>query len=497
MYNSSSYAKEKFSLDTKKMHKSKGKSCGYYWRIIFFFSSLIQSLIIVSLVLFMVYGHPEQSSEKRAQELQSGFSKLSSDNKLLREKNLNLTQILNITLTKKLSDDISLRKLRLLANMSTLTIIDLRNKLVSCQAQKISPPGRTPPLVCPAPPSCQTLIAKITSLELMMKILETNSTQIVQNLRRELDTVTRVRDSLHLEVIGLRRNTSDLQKQLDAYGHKCKGDFVQSLDGIHQVTRKFIEKIEGLVPLVFPFKLTCMSQKDQLEQIRLNCSSLSREVETKFQSYLDSVGTQVSQIQARSSQLEVESRRAREDLHWCRQNHTAATTECTRQRQEVRDKHDRAMESLLTEQKRLRDTEELQRQQLEVKKSEITALSMEIKRLNTSLASCTPKVPFPKFPQFFGSVTPDQNIPLSTFPKPGSPEIGFNFPSFPKPGQTGAGTPGTGMNFPVLPKPGQTGPVLPGTGVNIPTMHNLGAAGGSYYDLNRHLKELQEEAKKN
>lgn len=34
-------------------------------RIVFFFSSLIQSLIIVSLVLFLIYGQPEKSAEEK------------------------------------------------------------------------------------------------------------------------------------------------------------------------------------------------------------------------------------------------------------------------------------------------------------------------------------------------------------------------------------------------------------------------------------------------
>lgn len=64
---SSSYSQAKFGLEGREpLHRSKGKSCGYYLRIMFFFSSLIQSLIIVSLVLFLIYGQPEKSAaEKR------------------------------------------------------------------------------------------------------------------------------------------------------------------------------------------------------------------------------------------------------------------------------------------------------------------------------------------------------------------------------------------------------------------------------------------------
>lgn len=69
MYNSS-YSRAKFALDAREpLHKNRGKSCGYYMRIVFFFSSLIQSLIIVSLVLFLIYGQPEKSAEEKRVEV--------------------------------------------------------------------------------------------------------------------------------------------------------------------------------------------------------------------------------------------------------------------------------------------------------------------------------------------------------------------------------------------------------------------------------------------
>lgn len=63
---SSSYSRAKFGLEAREpLHRPRGKSCGYYMRIVFFFSSLIQSLIIVSLVLFLIYGQPEKTAEEK------------------------------------------------------------------------------------------------------------------------------------------------------------------------------------------------------------------------------------------------------------------------------------------------------------------------------------------------------------------------------------------------------------------------------------------------
>lgn len=76
---------------------------------------------------------------------------------------------------------------------------------------------------------------------------------------------------------------------------KCKEDFAHSLDGIKTVTRDFLNRINNLFPHQLTFHLTCESQKDQMEKIRNSCTNLSRDVENKFQMYLDRVGDKVSQ----------------------------------------------------------------------------------------------------------------------------------------------------------------------------------------------------------
>lgn len=130
MYNGG-YSQANFGLAAKKMHKSKGKSCGYYMKIVFFFSSLIQSLIIASLVLFLVYGQPEHTvEEKRLQELDQSVSKLTMENFKLRGKEKNLTKVLNVTLTAKLSNDKIVSELRKLANTSSVAIRNMQVGMV-------------------------------------------------------------------------------------------------------------------------------------------------------------------------------------------------------------------------------------------------------------------------------------------------------------------------------------------------------------------------------
>lgn len=133
MYSSGYSQVNKFSPEARKkmQHRSKGKSCGYYMRIIFFFSSLIQSLIIVSLVLFLIYGKTQDSaSATRIQDLEESFSRLSIENVALRQQRQNLTNKLNVTVTEKARNDWDLARLRYLSNISIGLIQDFERKIV-------------------------------------------------------------------------------------------------------------------------------------------------------------------------------------------------------------------------------------------------------------------------------------------------------------------------------------------------------------------------------
>lgn len=115
----------------KMQYHSKGKSCGYYMRIVFFFSSLIQSLIIVSLVLFLIYGKDQDSASlAHIQDLEESFSRLSIENVDLRLQRKNLTTLLNSTLTEKARNDWDLTQFREIANISLFMIQNLEKKLV-------------------------------------------------------------------------------------------------------------------------------------------------------------------------------------------------------------------------------------------------------------------------------------------------------------------------------------------------------------------------------
>ncbi|XP_034738237.1 plasmalemma vesicle associated protein b [Etheostoma cragini] len=334
---SSSYSQAKFGLEAKEpMHKPKGKSCGYYMRLVFFFSSLIQSLIIVSLVLFLVYGQPEKSAEeKRVQELELNFNRVSENNIQLRKEKGVLGAQLGARTAENAALKTELAKLKTEANKTEHM---LNSKLTICQNKMSMMTSRTNPQIHSSLGAATT--SEINNLKTlharqkaMIVLIEANFTERVQNLSQEKDNALREKDTHLQDAITLRKENRELKEQLITYTRKCKQDFAHSLDGIKTVTNEFLNKINNLFPHQLTFHLTCQSQQVQMEKIRNSCTNLSRDVETKFQLYLDNVGNKVAEIQSKSSRLEVQNSQLTSDLQQCKNKQNETVAEAAKQLQ--------------------------------------------------------------------------------------------------------------------------------------------------------------------
>lgn len=143
MYSSgykSGYSAANLGWSAKKMSRPEEKSCGYYMKMVFFFSSLIQSLIIISLVLFLIYGQPGQAiEEKRVQDLEESYNKLRMEKTALQDNMKNLTKQLNITKTTSMALKKDRDMLRDLAKNSSNTINLLHQRGVGIYYLDINP----------------------------------------------------------------------------------------------------------------------------------------------------------------------------------------------------------------------------------------------------------------------------------------------------------------------------------------------------------------------
>ncbi|MEQ2280783.1 hypothetical protein AMECASPLE_023518 [Ameca splendens] len=377
---SSSYSRARLGPESRQpLYRNKGKSCGYYMRIVFFFSSLIQSLIIVSLVLFLIYGQPEKSAEeKRVEELEQGFNKLSKNNIDLRKEKGELGAQLAARTTEKAGLEKEMAKQKTEANN---TEHELKKKIANLERSMSMMRRPPPPPFQPPPPPPVTfnneaniLKSIISQKDTLIGLINSNFTQMVQYLTHERDNALRDQDVNRQEAITLGRENNFLKEQLTTYSRKCKEDFAQSLNGIQVVTTTFLSKINNLFPHSLTFHLTCNSQKEQLEKIRSSCTNLSRDVESKFQMYLDNVGNKVVEIQALSSKLEVHNAYLTSSLQQCGQKHSAAVAKAANDLEHKQKVHDDQVEKLLMEQRQLREQKKLQEDRLALKDKEIQVL---------------------------------------------------------------------------------------------------------------------------
>ncbi|TRY66298.1 hypothetical protein DNTS_008059 [Danionella cerebrum] len=497
MYNSS-YSQTNFGLAAKKMHKSKGKSCGYYLKIAFFFSSLIQSLIIASLVLFLVYGQPEHTvEEKRLQELGQRVSNLTMENFILRGKEKNLTKALNTTLTAKLASDKLVSELRKLANTSSVTIKSLQTSLSRSELEKkMITPRSCPPAFCPDPnDNNKRLQSMIQQSDEMLQLVKANFTQTAGIMRAELDSCSKDKNGFHLEAIGLRRDKAYLEEELRLYEKTCKEDFVKSLQGIPNVTMEFLKRIDDLFSKHISFQLTCDKQKIQLEDIRENCSSLSREVENKLQRYLNLVGDQVTKINGENAKIVITNKRLKEDADWCNQNRTGMLREHHKTLEQFQLKIDQDSEKLLLENRKLKGDSEMKEKLLSVNANQIKMLTNNIETLNISLISCKRNNPFlvNASPNTGGASQSSAGLNKPSIPWPGTGSSGAVYPSNPGAGSStrwgGTGTiplnaplPGIGVqsnpgfSMPGSSRPGLTS--LSGAGLGMTGLGSSVSAGG-------------------
>uniref|UniRef100_A0A3B3VAU1 Plasmalemma vesicle associated protein b n=1 Tax=Poecilia latipinna TaxID=48699 RepID=A0A3B3VAU1_9TELE len=347
---SSSCSRVKLGPEARQpLYRNKGKSCGYYMRIVFFFSSLIQSLIIVSLVLLFIYGQPEKSAEEeRVKKLELEFNKLSADNMNLTKQKVELGAKLAASLAEKaaLQKEIAnFTKFR----FNTVKIVQNRILVVRFDFLVSQTFHLNPADIA----KCHERVQNETAL------VKSNANQMAQNLLSERDNAFRDRDNairdrdkgfrdrdIHLtEARNLRRDKDLLEEKLTTYKRKCKDDFVQALSGVQTVTTKFLNKIDNLFPHSLTFHLTCKSQREQLETIKSNCTNLSREVENKFQPYLDHVGETMTEIQWRSSQLEVQNSDLTSKLQQCEDKHKAAVAKAAMDLGEKQKFHDQQVGS--------------------------------------------------------------------------------------------------------------------------------------------------------
>ncbi|NWX94557.1 PLVAP protein, partial [Nothoprocta pentlandii] len=106
----SSYGMAKFGMEAKAAVPK--RDCGFYMKYVFLFTSLIQFLIILGLVLFMVYGNAHAGTDTHLQLLERQMQERYAKIITLSGRNANLTRALNATAKERQALQLQLHKVQ-------------------------------------------------------------------------------------------------------------------------------------------------------------------------------------------------------------------------------------------------------------------------------------------------------------------------------------------------------------------------------------------------
>lgn len=215
-----------------------------------------------------------------------------------------------------------------------------------------------------------------------------NFSQTCQELNTAQETTRKKIVSLEQSNADLRRQKASMEKSHAMFSQECKQDYMNALKGISTVTKTFLNKIENFFSCASTFFITCEKRSTYLEQIHTNCTGLSREMESKFQSYLNHVGHIMSNIRKNNTDLIAQNEDLARELQDCRQSSSARGEEGSRRLRDEQERHAREKEQMLKDKKKLESDKELTEQQLKLKTLEVTHINSEKLRLNASLLSC-------------------------------------------------------------------------------------------------------------
>ncbi|NXJ96442.1 PLVAP protein, partial [Corythaixoides concolor] len=293
----SSYAMAKFGLEAKEAMPK--RDCGFYMKYIFLFTSLIQFLIILGLVLFMVYGNAQAGTDTHLrlleEQLQDRYAKIIT----LSGRNANLTRTLNATLKEKQGLQALAQKVQ-----RDLDKCNSTQGLNSVPKVRLPPPiprdGRQSPLgvrgVATHPWKAQ-LRSQLDQTALAKKELEENgrragaaltkATQEQEWCQRDLLTTRTLCESTKTNLELLKHECSTLRSTVAYSFQRIKEMLIPyGCSGVAEQLGRLTQKTEELFlwqqerETKYVGKSVC---EMDVRQCRVNCSGEKQELEKRLQ----------------------------------------------------------------------------------------------------------------------------------------------------------------------------------------------------------------------
>ncbi|KAF1538080.1 Plasmalemma vesicle-associated protein, partial [Eudyptes schlegeli] len=298
----SSYSMAKFGLEAKEAMPK--RDCGFYVKYIFLFTSLIQFLIILGLVLFMVYGNAQAGTDKHLrlleEQLQDRYNKIIT----LSGRNINLTRTLNATLKEKQGLQVLAQKVqrdldKCNSTQAPNSIPKLQEmmRIIFYQKTKLDECHMTISLINASCSAEKALLrSQLDQTALAKKELEENcrkagatltkATQEQESCQRDLLTTRTICESTKTNLELLKHECSSLRSDVSYSFQRIKMLSPYSCSVVHEQLSWLTQQTEGLFlwqqerETKYVGKSVCDMN---LLQCRINCSGEKQELEKRLQ----------------------------------------------------------------------------------------------------------------------------------------------------------------------------------------------------------------------
>ncbi|XP_029889657.1 plasmalemma vesicle-associated protein [Aquila chrysaetos chrysaetos] len=299
----SSYAMAKFGLEAKEAMPK--RDCGFYVKYIFLFTSLIQFLIILGLVLFMVYGNAQAGTDTHLrlleEQLQDRYNKIIT----LSGRNMNLTRTLNATLKEKQGLQVLAQKVqrdldKCNSTQGTNPIPKLQEmmKIIFYQKIKLDECHMTISVINASCSAEKALLRnQLDQTALAKKELEENCRKAGATLTK----ATQEQESCQRDLLNTRIACEPIKSNLDLLKHECRSlrsdmnYYFQRIKGLaapyscsdinEQVTR-LTQQMEGLFLWQQERETKYMGKSVcdmNMLQCRINCSREKQDLDKRLQ----------------------------------------------------------------------------------------------------------------------------------------------------------------------------------------------------------------------
>ncbi|XP_030073677.1 plasmalemma vesicle-associated protein [Microcaecilia unicolor] len=385
-----SYAMAKFGLESKDILNSNQKGCGFYLKYFFVFTSLIQFLIILGLVLFMVYGNAHGATESRLQLMEQRISECHSTTLQLKAQNFNLSgQLKNMT-GEKNRYMVLYHSTKTQQEINNSSLLHCRLKLmqaerfvVQCQAviielknchREISTVNST----------CYLDIFKIekkkTDLQQEFYTFRDHCAKNMSDLELKMQIADSERGNYRLQMIDLRKEKNDLKNQLEKFQESCttiEKNFKEMLQNLHQTITSIVER--ALPSDTFSMGLSPLTE-NQITQLKQRCSALSDQVLYQVDMQVKNIRDQITSTLNENSRLQAIKIRSEEKLRECEEAKTSTGQKHERALEALQARWDEDVRKAIDNEQKLKEDKMKLVQQLEEKNQKLTTVNVQLEQ---------------------------------------------------------------------------------------------------------------------